>query len=63
MSWEQELYAIIEDLVDRKNAAPEDSAEYRFCIRQLAGLRYTYEDAGGIIEELDRYWGADCSPP
>ena len=26
------------------------------------GLRYSYEDAGGIIEDLDPFgWGATCS--
>ena len=25
--------------------------------RQLQGLRYTYEGAGGIIEDLDPEWG------
>jgi hypothetical protein len=26
-------------------------------------LRYSYEDAGGIIEDLDTFgWGAACSP-
>jgi hypothetical protein len=61
--WAEALEQIIRDLIKRKNACPEDSAEQRFYERQLAGLRYTYEEAGGIIEELDRYWGADCTPP
>ena len=27
------------------------------------GLRYSYEDAGGIIEDLDPFgWGATCRP-
>jgi hypothetical protein len=58
-----DLEQIIQNLVDRKNALPLDSPERRFYERQLAGLRYSREEAGGIIEELDRYWGADCSPP
>ena len=62
--WAQALEQIIADLVYRKNACPEDSAERRFYERQLAGLRYTYEEAGGIIEELDPFgWGASCTPP
>ena len=52
-----DLEQTIRDLIDRKNAAPEDSAEQRFLERQLRGLRYTYEDAGGIIEDLDPCWG------
>jgi hypothetical protein len=29
----------------------------------LTGLRYPYEDAGGIIEDLDPFgWGATCRP-
>jgi len=53
---------MIADLVDRKNACPEGSAERRFYVRQLTGLRYTFEEAGGIIEDLDPEWGSYCRP-
>jgi hypothetical protein len=50
---------MIEALVERKNAAPENSAERKLCERQLIGLRYSHEDAGGIIEDLDPIdWGS-----
>jgi hypothetical protein len=52
-----ELEAIIQALVDRKNEAPEGSAERRFYLRQLQGLRDTRELAGPIMEELDAAWG------
>jgi len=56
---EQELEAIIAELVRRKYAAPEDSTERQLVQRELTGLRYSYELAGPIIEELDPYdWGA-----
>lgn len=58
----EDLETVIADLVRRKNAAREDSAEYLMALRQLTGLRYSYEDAGGIIEELDPYWGAESIP-
>jgi hypothetical protein len=59
---DEELEAVIGALVARKNAAVEGSAEYRMAMRQLAGLRYTRELAGPIIEELDPYWGSECCP-
>lgn len=60
---ERELEQTIAALVKRKNAAEEDSAEYLFAMRQLQGLRYSYEGAGGIIEELDPWgWGSYCRP-
>lgn len=59
---EEELEAQIIALVERKNAAAEGSAEYRFALRQLTGLRYSHELAGPIIEEVDRYWGLECRP-
>jgi hypothetical protein len=56
-----DLERTIAALVERKNAAAEDSAEYRMAVRQLQGLRYSYEDAAGIIEDLDPDgWGASC---
>jgi hypothetical protein len=52
-----DLEQTIRNLINRKNAAPEDSAEQRFYERLIRGMRYSYEDAGGIIEELDPCWG------
>lgn len=57
-----DLEQTIADLVERKNAAAEGSAAYRFALRQLTGLRYSYADAGPIIEDLDPFWGAECHP-
>jgi len=57
-----ELEHLIAGLVARKNAAREGSAERDMAIRQLRGLRYGYEEAGGIIEDLDFDWGSYCSP-
>lgn len=54
---EQELEDTLRAIIDRKNAAPEGSAERTFYLRQLAGLRHTRELAGPIIEELDDAWG------
>ena len=51
------LEQTIADLVARKYAAPEGSAEYRMAVNQLTGLRLTDEDAADIIEELDP-WGS-----
>jgi len=46
-------------MIDRKRDLDEGSAEYRMIIRQLTGLRYTREEAGGIIEDPDPMgWGA-----
>lgn len=55
---EQELERVIAALIKRKDAAPNGSAERRMLERQLQGLRYSYEPAGGIIEELDPRWGS-----
>jgi hypothetical protein len=44
---------VVADLVERKNAAPEGSAEYLLSKRALAGLRYSREEAGPIMEDLD----------
>lgn len=58
-----DLEATIRDLIARKNALPEESAEYQLVVRELTGLRYSYEDAGPIIEELDPFgWGGATSP-
>jgi hypothetical protein len=49
--------------VYRKKKLDLDSPECRFIDRILTGLRYSYEDAGGIIEDLDPFgWGATCRP-
>jgi hypothetical protein len=57
-----DLEKIIDDLVYRKKNLDLDSAEYQFIDRVLTGLRYSYEDAGGIIEDLDTFgWDATCS--
>src|SRR5262249_21722401 len=39
-----------------------DCPERQLINRILTGLRYSYEDAGGIIEDLDFDWGATCRP-
>src|SRR5262249_26038854 len=55
---EQELEAIIADLIRRKYAAPEGSPERQLVLRELAGLRSSWELAGPIMEELDpKEWG------
>ena len=58
-----DLESIIKDLIERKDALPEDSPEHRFVVRQLIGLRYSREEAGGIIEDLDPMgWGSYARP-
>jgi hypothetical protein len=58
-----DLEQMIEARVDRKNALPDDSAERQLIIRELINLRYSYEEAGGIIEDLDPWdWGSTCRP-
>jgi hypothetical protein len=52
-----DLEKIIDDLVYRKKNLDLDSPEYQLINRILTGLRYSYEDAGGIIEDLDFDWG------
>ena len=64
MTWDEELKQTIAAIIERKNAAPEGSAEHRLAERELRGLRYSYEEAGGLIESLDPdYWPLYCSPP
>jgi hypothetical protein len=59
-----ELEKTIADLIEQKNTAPEGSAAYRLAVRELAGLRYSRELAGPIMEDLDPYeWGAMCTNP
>jgi hypothetical protein len=58
-----DLEQTIADLIDRKKELPDDSAEYQLIERELTGLRYSREYAGGIIEDLDPFgWGATCRP-
>jgi hypothetical protein len=58
-----DLERTIDDLVYRKKQLDLDSPEFRFIDRVLTGLRYSYEEAGGIIEDLDTFgWGATCRP-
>jgi hypothetical protein len=55
----QALEKAIADLIERKYAAPEGSAAYRLAVRELAGLRYSREEAGPTREDLDPWgWGA-----
>jgi hypothetical protein len=57
-----DLGEVIARLINQKNAAPEGSAAYCLAVRELAGLRYTYEDARPIMEDLDPLdWGASGS--
>jgi hypothetical protein len=57
-----DLEQTIANLVDRKKELDIGSPEYQLINRILTGLRYSYEDAGGIIEDLDFDWGATCRP-
>jgi hypothetical protein len=57
-----DLEQTIDALVYRKKKLDLDSPERRFINRILTGLRYSYEEAGGIIEDLDFDWGATCRP-
>jgi hypothetical protein len=57
-----ELEQTLREIIARKNAAEIDSPQYRFANRQLRGLRYTREGAGGIIEDLDPLWGDTAEP-
>ena len=58
-----DLEKIIDELVYRKKKLDLDSPERQFIDRVLTGLRYSYKDAGGIIEDLDTFdWGATCRP-
>ena len=55
-----DLEQTIDALVYHKKKLDLDSPEYQLINRILTGLRYSYEEAGGIIEDLDRDWGATC---
>ena len=57
-----DLEQIISDLVDRKEACTSP-AELQLINRELIGLYYGYENAAGIIEDLDEDWGSiACGP-
>lgn len=47
------LRKTIADLIKAKHEAVEDSPEHRFIVRRLANLRFSREEAGGIIKNLD----------
>ena len=49
----EHLEAVVVDLIERKYAAREGSAEHRMAIRQLIGLRLSREEAGPMMEDLD----------
>ncbi len=58
-----ELEDIIAELIRRKYAAPERSAERELIKRQLNGLRLSNEAAGPIMEDLDPLeWGSTDRP-
>jgi hypothetical protein len=54
------LEKVIADLVKQKENASD--AEREMLNRVLNGLRYSYEDAGGIWENLDP-WDWHATPP
>jgi hypothetical protein len=51
-----DLEQTIADLIDRKKNLPEDSAKYQLIERELRGLRYSREHAGGIMEDFRPLW-------
>jgi hypothetical protein len=58
------LEETIAELIRRKYAAKEGSAEHRMAMRQLVGRRLSRENAGPIIEQLDPDgWAATHSWP
>jgi len=58
-----DLEATIAALVARRNACADgDSAECRMIERQLNGLRYTREEAGGIMEDYDCFIASPLPP-
>jgi len=56
------LESVIRRLVAEKNATAEGSPERALCVRILRGLRYSYEEAGNLIEHYDLDWGSYSSP-
>ena len=64
MKRDDDLEKTIADLIERKYAAPEGSAERCLVMRELAGLRYSREEAGPIMEDVDPLeWGATTPNP
>jgi hypothetical protein len=57
-----DLEQTIDALVYRKKALDLDSPDRKFINRILTGPRYSCDEAGGIIEDLDFDWGATCRP-
>jgi hypothetical protein len=61
---EAQLEQTIKDLIEQKYAAPADSAERQLILNQLTGLRFSYELAGPMMEDLDPLeWGATTRRP
>jgi hypothetical protein len=58
-----DLEQTIDELAYRKRIAPIDSAEWTLANNALIVLRYSCEEAGGIIEDLDRDWGTTFRRP
>jgi hypothetical protein len=58
-----DLERTIADLVERKRVALIDSAEWCLANNALIVLRYSCEEAGGLIEDLDRDWGTTFRRP
>jgi hypothetical protein len=56
-----ELEQIIAELIERKYAAKEGSAEYRLAVRELAGLRHTRELGARLWKTWTRLGGALCA--
>jgi len=58
-----DLEQTIAELIRRKRRLPEHSAEYQLIERELTGLRYSRQEAGPIMEDLDPFgWGGSCRP-
>jgi hypothetical protein len=55
---EKTLERTIAALIARKDAEANGSTARLELERQIRDLRYSYENAGGIIEEMDPDWGA-----
>jgi hypothetical protein len=58
-----DLEQTIDELAYRKRIAPIDSAEWTLANNALIVLRYSCEEAGGLIEDLDRDWGTTFRRP
>ena len=57
------LYDTIDWFARVKKGSKVDSPSWSYANRMLTMLRYTYADAGGLIEELDRDWGTTIRCP